>query len=177
MSVKSFIPEITSAQVDEAYTKDGVVVATLTPDYDGEAKSGNAVTIVGAALPTVQDYAANGRRFEADEIEATTVKILIDQEKIVPVRVDNIDKRQAAGSLDAFTNGAGKALAKDAEQYVIGKLVAEGTSVNVIGSAPVRSTGTAGRRPQAHAAAGRRRGPGRGPLPGHQLPVQGPPDR
>lgn len=130
MSVAAFIPEITSAAVDQAFINEVVVIPSLTPDYEGEAKSGNAVTIVGAELPTVQDYAANGRRFTAEEIATTTVKVLIDQENVVPQRVDNIDRRQAAGSLDQFTNLQGKALARHAERYVIRQLVAGGTAVN-----------------------------------------------
>lgn len=130
MSVVSYIPEITRAAVDVAFSNDTTVIATLTPDYEGEAKSGNAVTINGADLPTVQDYAANGRRFTADEIATTVVKVLIDQESIVPQRVDNIDRRQAAGSLDQFTNLQGKALARHAERYVIQKMINEGTAVN-----------------------------------------------
>lgn len=137
MSVANFIPEITAAQVEEAYEKDGVVRPTLTPSYDGEAKTGNAVAIINAALPTVSDYAAAGRRFTPEELASTVVRILIDQEKSTAQRVDNIDRRQAAGSLDPFTAGQGKALAKDAEAYLIAKLIEEGTSINVVGSAPV----------------------------------------
>jgi hypothetical protein len=140
MSVANFVPEITAAKVEEAYLKEGVVIATLTPSYDGEAKSGNAVNIVNAELPTVEDYAAAGRRFTPEELASTTVKILIDQEKSVAQRIDNIDKRQAAGPLDPFTNGQGKALAKDAERHVIATLLAEGTAVNITGATPITVT-------------------------------------
>lgn len=127
MSVNNFIGPVASAAVQVTFTADTVIIPTFTSDHEGDIKSGNAVIVVGADLPTVQDYADQGRRFTAEEIQATVVKLLIDQEKVVPQRVDNVDRRQAAGSLDAFTTSAGKALARDAERYVIASMLADGT--------------------------------------------------
>ncbi|MDJ0338260.1 hypothetical protein [Cryobacterium sp. PH31-O1] len=127
MSVANFIPEITRAEVQVAYDREKVVIATFTAIPDGEIKTGNAVKIFNAGLPTVQDYAAQGRSFTSEEIEATEVTVLIDQEKATSQKVDDIDRRQAAGSLTQFTDQQGVALARDAERFAIATLLAGGT--------------------------------------------------
>lgn len=130
MSVNKFIGQTVSAAVQVTFSNDVKIAPTLIAKYEGEIASGNAVTVVGADLPTVQDYAAQGRRFTAEEIAATDVKLLIDREKIVANRVDDIDRRQAAGSLDPFTDGAGKALARDAERDILAEMITNGTEVS-----------------------------------------------
>lgn len=139
MSVENFIPEVTQAEIQVAYDREKVVIATFTPVPEGDIRVGNAVKIVGAELPTVQDYKANGRRFDADEVILTDVTVLIDQEKIVPTRIDNIDERQVAGTLSKYTDLQGPSLAKDAEQYAVRTLIEGATQ----GSTTAVTTGTA----------------------------------
>lgn len=127
MSVEAFIPEVTRAEVEVAYHRNAVVAPTLSTVPEGEIRVGNAVTIIGADLPEVQDYRAQGRTYEAHELEARDVRLLIDQEKVVAQLVDDIDARQAAGSLTQFTDLQGAALARDTERYLISTMVAGAT--------------------------------------------------
>lgn len=130
MSFENFIPEITSADVEIAFTEATVVIPTLNSSHEGEVKSGNAVKIVGSSQPTITDYKANGRKHDTKELNPDAVTLLIDQEKSFSFLVDDIDEAQAAGSLEPYTEEHGEALAEDAEAYVIGKMLAEATDVN-----------------------------------------------
>lgn len=127
MSVENFIPELTRAEVQVAFHRGQVVIPTLTPIPDGEIRTGNAVKIIGASLPEVVDYKAAGRRIEGAEISGDDVTVLIDQEKAVAERVDDVDERQAAGSLSQFTDLHGAALARDADRAAIAALISGGT--------------------------------------------------
>jgi hypothetical protein len=138
MSIENFIPEVTSADLETAYQAAQVVIPTLNRDHEGEAKKGNAVKIVGAATPTIVDYAAAGRKIDAEALADTEVTVLIDQEKAFAFKVDDIDAVQAAGSLDPYTTAAGGALAEEAEEFAVAMLLEGGTSINVVGSAPVK---------------------------------------
>lgn len=137
MSFSSFIPEITSADLEIAYSAAQVVIPTLNRDHEGTVKVGNAVKIVGSSNPTITDYKANGREHDTKTLNPDAVTLLIDQERAYSFLVDDIDEVQAAGSLEPYTVEHGEALAEDAEAYVIAKMIAEGTSINIIGSAPV----------------------------------------
>lgn len=138
MSTVNFIPEIVSAQVETAYMSAQIVIPTLNSDHEGEAKSGNAIRIVGSSNPTIVDYKAAGRKFTSENLNPDKVTLLIDQEKGFSFLVDDVDAAQAAGSLEPYTREHGEKLAEDAEKHAIAKLVAEGTSINVVGSAPVK---------------------------------------
>lgn len=127
MSVENFIPEVTRAEVQVAFTRGQVVIPTLSPIPDGEIKTGNAVKIIGATLPTVIDYKAAGRRIEGAEVGGNDVTVLIDQEEAVAERVDDVDERQAAGTLSQFTNLQGASLARAADAKAIAALIDEGT--------------------------------------------------
>lgn len=138
MSIANFIPEATAADLELAYTAAQVVIPTLNRDHEGDAKKGNSVKVVGAVTPTIVDYAAAGRVISAEALASTEVDVLIDQEKAFSFKVDDIDAVQAAGSLDPYTTAAGLGLAEEAEEFVIAMLLAGGTSINVVGSAPVK---------------------------------------
>jgi hypothetical protein len=138
MSTVNFIPEIVSAQVETAYAAAQIVIPTLNHDHEGEAKSGNAVRIVGSSNPTIVDYKAAGRKFTSENLNPDKVTLLIDQEKGYSFLVDDVDAAQAAGSLEPYTREHGEKLAEDAETHAIADLVANGTSINVVGSAPVK---------------------------------------
>lgn len=138
MSIVNFIPEVTSADLQLALQAAQVVIPTFNRDHEGEAKKGNSVKVVGAVTPTIVDYKAAGRTISAEALADTEVEVLIDQEKAFAFKVDDIDEVQAAGSLDPYTTAAGGALAEEAEEFAIAMLLEEGTSINVVGSAPVK---------------------------------------
>lgn len=127
MAVTNFIPQIWSASILEAYQASRIVLPTVNTDYEGDAKVGNQVKITGFNTPSIIDYAAASRTVTAEALTDSTQSLLINQEKAFSFFVDDIDRAQSAGNLDSVTRDAGRALAEDAESYVIGLLKA-GTS-------------------------------------------------
>ena len=125
MAIDNFIPEIWAAAVNESFSASKIVTNTLTTTYAGEARRGNVVHITGAVTPTISSY--NGT-IAAESLSDTTVELLIDQAKAFSFLVDDVNKVQAAGSFDAWSRSAGKALAETAEAYVISQMLDGGTN-------------------------------------------------
>jgi hypothetical protein len=128
MATDNFIPELWSAGVQTAYFANQIVVPTLNADYDGLASKGNTVHIINAVTPTTIDYKAAGRLIAPSALADTSVDLLIDQERAWALDMDDVDKVQAAGSFTAWTEGAGRSTAEDAEAYAIAQLLAGATN-------------------------------------------------
>lgn len=122
MAINNFIPELWSAGVTTSFFANQIVIPTLNTQYSGIASRGNTVHIINATTPTVVDYAAAGRTIAAEALADSEVLLLINQEKAFSVNVDDVDAVQAAGSFTAWTDAAGKALAEDAEDYVLDQM-------------------------------------------------------
>lgn len=127
MAITNFIPTIWSAAILENFKAAQAIIPTMNRQYEGEVASGNVVKITGITTPTVQDY-ANGRTLTIDALSDSTQSLSINQEKAISFKVDDVDRVQAAGSFEPVTADAGRALAEDAEAYVIAQLKANGTS-------------------------------------------------
>jgi hypothetical protein len=130
MAIDQFIPEIWSAGVTQSFISSQVVIPTLNTLYQGDASRGNQVHIINATTPTIVDYAAASRSITAEALADTEVNLLLNQEKAFSVFVDDIDKVQAAGTFNAWTDAAGKALAEDAETYLLAQMIAGATNGN-----------------------------------------------
>src|SRR5690606_29174866 len=126
----NFIPQIWSAALLTRFAANEVVLPTVNRSYEGEARNGNRVNITSITTPTVQDYKASGRTITPEALSDTQVPLLIDQEKAIAFKVDDVDRVQAAGSFEAVTADAARALVEDAESYVLGKMMSEGTDDN-----------------------------------------------
>jgi hypothetical protein len=138
MTINNFIPEIWSAGATQSFIANQIVIPTLNTQYAGDATRGNTVHIINATTPTIVDYAAAGRSITAESLSDTEVLLLLDQEKAFSVKLDDIDSEQAAGTFNAWTDSAGRALAEDAETYVIAQMLAGATDGNA-GSATVNT--------------------------------------
>jgi len=134
MAFTKFIPTLWTSSVELQWTAQTVFANLVNRDYEGIATRGNKVTIAGVVSPTVKDYKAAGRTTSADAISDTGVDLLIDQEKIVDFYIDDIDRTQVNGSLDAYTLASAEALALDTDSFLAELAVAEGTALS--GSAP-----------------------------------------
>ncbi|MFE9381782.1 hypothetical protein ACFYMO_00875 [Streptomyces sp. NPDC007025] len=123
MAVTSFIPEIWNAQLLTDFREQAVAAALTNREYEGNASSGNVVKINTAVAVQVKDYKANSRTTSADSVSTTSQDLLIDQEKNFDFYVDDIDKAQAAGSMDAFTRSAGEGMAEDSDKFILSTAV------------------------------------------------------
>ncbi|WP_043737671.1 P22 phage major capsid protein family protein [Nocardia asiatica] len=134
MAFEHFIPELWSAQLLDRWTQMAVFPQLVNREYEGLATKGNTVHITGVVAPQVKDYKAAGRTTSADEISDTGVDLLIDQEKSFDFYVDDIDRVQVAGSLEAYTEAAGDSLVEDSDRFIADMLVELGTELT--GAAP-----------------------------------------
>lgn len=130
MAITNFIPELWSAQLLDRWLQMAVFPQLVNREYEGLATKGNTVHITGVVAPTVKDYKAANRTTSADEISDTQIDLLIDQEKSFDFFVDDIDKVQAAGSLEAYTTAAGDSLVEDSDKFLANMLVDHGTALS-----------------------------------------------
>ncbi|WP_432118478.1 hypothetical protein [Streptomyces sp. bgisy032] len=144
MAITSFIPEVWNAQLLTDFREQAIAAALTNREYEGNATAGNVVKVNSATAVAVKDYKAAGRTTSADSVSTTSQDLLIDQEKNFDFYVDDIDRAQAAGSMDAFTRSAGEGLAEDADKFILATAVTgagtalpsanltPGTALNVI---------------------------------------------
>lgn len=133
MAITNFIPEIWNAQMQLDFTEAAVAVGLTNRQYEGDLRSGNKVKITTAVPVTVKNY-KNGsgvRTTSPDAVSSTQVELPVDQEKVFDFLVDDVDRRQAAGSLEAFTQSAGQGLAEDADKFILSTAATQAGSTTV----------------------------------------------
>ena len=136
MAIDNFIPEIWSAAVETEYISEQIVIPTVAGKYSGDVVKGNTVQITGAVTPTITDYSAT-RSITAEALADDGQSLLIDKEDAWSIILDDIDKVQSAGDLQAWASSAGRALAETAEQDVIDVIKAGSWTVNILGDSPL----------------------------------------
>lgn len=119
MALTNFIPAIWNSQMLLDFREAAVAANLVNRDYEGDAKAGNKVTVNSATAVAVKDYKANSRQTTPDAVASTKVDLLIDQEKNFDFLVDDIDRAQAAGSLEGYTVSAGQGMAEDADKFLL----------------------------------------------------------
>lgn len=128
MAITSFIPKLWAARLLQAYNRKLVFGALVNRNYEGEIrKQGDTVHINTLNDITVKDYTPNTEIEAPEQLDTEDQTLVIDHGKYYNFYVDDVDKVQAAGDLmtTAMTNAADR-LAEDAENYIIGKVLAEG---------------------------------------------------
>jgi hypothetical protein len=130
MAIDNFIPEVWAAGVTQSFIANQVVIPTLDNAFTGDVTRGNKVHIINATTPTIVDYAGAGRTITAEALNDTEVLLDIDQEKAFSVNVDDVDRVQASSEFAPWVDSAGRALAEDAETYLLDLMVTEATTAN-----------------------------------------------
>lgn len=137
MSVNNFKPEVWSKVLIGSLPMKTVFAGPMivNREYEGEiAEAGDTVHITSIADPNVSDYQINTDITYQDPEDAGQ-SFPIQQAKYWAVRIDDVDKRQAAGQIAPFMeNKAAYSISVAIDQYVASKYtgVAPG---NVLGSA------------------------------------------
>jgi len=136
MSFTNFIPQIWSKVILAALQKKLVYGSPMVVnnDYEGEISGpGNTVHITQFGDPTISDYTPGGT-ITYQQLSDAGLTLLIDQAKTFSFVIDDIDRRQAAGDMQAYLEGrAAYKLADTADQYIAGKYTGA-ASGNVLGS-------------------------------------------
>jgi hypothetical protein len=141
LTVNNFIPEVWSKVILAALQKSLVYGSPMVvnSDYDGEiAGPGDAVHITQFGDPTIGTY-TKGQDITYQEIVDAGETLYINQAKYFAFSVDDVDRRQAAGDMQAYLEGrAAYQMANTADSFIAG-LYTGSASANVLGStgAPV----------------------------------------
>lgn len=126
MAITNYKPTIWHAGLLENFHQNTFVIGTVNRQYEGDiVNGGEAVKITGFTQPTIKTYAGTITR---EAMTDSTQSLLIDQKKYYAFLVDDVDKVQAAGSFDEVLRDVGAGLADDAEDYVLGQMLANGTA-------------------------------------------------
>lgn len=129
MAIDQFIPEVWSAGVTTEFIANQVVIPTLGTAFTGDVTAGSTVHIINATTPTISDYSAT-RTINPEALADTEVQLTIDQEKAFSVNVDDVDRVQASSEFGPWVASAGRALAEDAENYLLDQMLAGATNSN-----------------------------------------------
>ncbi|MDR4533218.1 P22 phage major capsid protein family protein [Glutamicibacter sp. PS] len=136
------IPEVWSAKILQQFQQQAIFAALANKEYEGEAKVGNVVHVVGINPIVIKDYKAAGRTTAADNVTDTGIDLPIDNEKSFDFKVDDIDEAQAKPKLlNAFTKSAADGLVQDTDKTLAAILIAQGTAVTP--AAPATDAATA----------------------------------
>lgn len=137
MAITRFKPEIWSAKLLVAWRKELVYAGPgmVNRDYEGEiSQAGDTVRITSISDPTIGTYVPNVTTVTPEELTDAQRTMVIDQAKYFAFKVDDVDKRQAAGNVmpEAMSRAAYK-LADQVDQYIAG-LYTGIQAANVLGS-------------------------------------------
>ncbi|MFW7414753.1 P22 phage major capsid protein family protein [Demequina sp. SO4-18] len=136
MAVTNFIPEIWNASILAEFQQSAVAAALTNSDYTGDATKGNTVKVTTRVPVEIKDYKTGvvmddqatpqpiPRTTAPDTVSTTQVDLLIDQEKSFDFLIDDIDRAQAAGSLETFSQSAASGLVEDADKFILAQLYA-----------------------------------------------------
>lgn len=123
MSVLNFKPEAWSRVILAAEKKSLVFggPGICNDDYEGEISGpGTTVHITQFGDPEVSDYAPN-ESISYQELDDAGQELLIDQRKYFAFTIDDVDKRQAAGDMQAYLEDrASYKLADTADTFIAG---------------------------------------------------------
>ena len=143
MAFSDFIPEIWNAQLLMDFRERATAAALANRTYQGDASVGNKVKITTIVDVAIKDYAAgaggNARTTEPDAVDVGQQELDIDQEKNFDFLIDDIDRAQAAGSLETYTESAGIGLAEDSDLFLLSVAHTGADSANALdgsGDAP-----------------------------------------
>lgn len=134
ISVTQFKPEMWSRVILAAEKKALVFggPGVVNDDYEGEISGpGTTVHITQFGDPVISDYAPN-QTIVYQELDDAGTELLIDQRKYFGFTIDDVDKRQAAGDMQAYLEDrAAYKLADTADQFVAGLYTGVG-SANIL---------------------------------------------
>lgn len=128
MAYSNFKPTIWSKYIQHELEKKAILVDSCWRQFEGEAKKGSTVKILGVGTPSIGNY--EGTTIGTPEtVSDSSVLMPIDQAKYFNFMVDDVDKAQSVpGLMEALMMEATRALALAADTYVASKAVDAGNS-------------------------------------------------
>ncbi len=132
MAYSEFKRTIWSKHIQTELAQGCVLAEDCDYKFEGEAKRGNKVKILGVLRPTIGTYTGETIEAPQKDLEGATQYLNIDQADYFNFAVDDVDEAQSVeGLMPALMSESAKALAETCEKY-IGSLAAgeEATQVS-----------------------------------------------
>lgn len=121
MSYANFKPTIWSHFIQTELEKKCKLVDDCNRQFEGEARLGCRVKILGAAAPDVFDYDASVGMSDPQTVDGTSVFLDIDQAKAFNFMVDDLDRLQSTPELmPVMLEEAGRKMAAARDSFVAG---------------------------------------------------------
>lgn len=95
MAVTNFVPDIWSARILVALSRNAVGAGICNRDYEGDVtRSGDSVKITNFVDPTIGSYTPHSD-ITIEDVDDATQSLLIDQKKYFAFEVDDVEKAQS----------------------------------------------------------------------------------
>lgn len=123
MAYENFIPTVWAEAINRELEKALVYAEGCNRQYDGEVKAmGDTVRILGVGRPTITTTTDKAITLSAPEsVEDSSVTLAVRQISYFNYKVDDIDKRQAVGSvMEALNKEATYGLADEMDKHIAG---------------------------------------------------------
>jgi len=137
MAIIRFRPEIWSAMLLVALRKALIYAGPtiVNRDYEGEiTEAGDTVRITSVSRPTVGTYVPNQTNIVPEELTDAQRTMVVDQAKYFAFKVDDVDARQARGTvMTQAMSEAAYAVSDVVDQYVA-SFYTGAAAANVLGS-------------------------------------------
>jgi len=111
MSYANFKQTFWSKHIQHELEKKAILAEFTNRTFQGEAKQGNKVKILGVGTPSIGNY-TGASIGDPETVEDSSVMLLIDKAKYFNFMVDDVDKAQSVpGLMEALMTEATKAMA------------------------------------------------------------------
>ena len=126
MSYKNFMATIWSEHILHDLGKFTVFKDTCDYQFEGEAKRGESVKILGVGRPTIRKYIPNQDIAGPERPTDSSVFLTIDQYDYFNYGVDDVDKAQSKkGVMEALATETTRSLAEELDKFIATKCAKE----------------------------------------------------
>lgn len=134
MAYANFKPTIWSEHIQRTLERKCLFWDAVNHEFEGEAKHGAEVKILGVTRPTIGTY-TGADIGEPEDIADSSLLLKIDQARFFNFGVDDVDKAQSLpGLMDALMDESAAAMAQTRDEY-IAKVAATGAKEGYISDA------------------------------------------
>lgn len=118
MAYENFKPTIWSKFIQHELEKKAILLDSCWRQFDGEVQHTKSVKILGVGKPTIGDY-TGASIGDPENVQDTSVTMLIDQAKYFNFHVDDVDKAQSIkGLMEALMKEATLAMALEVDSFI-----------------------------------------------------------
>lgn len=130
MSYQNFKPTFWSKHIQTELERLCTLADWCNTQFEGEAKKGEKVKILGLSSPTIGDYEPGTAINAPEAVSDTSLYLEINNAKYFNVSIDDVDKAQAInGIMEKNLENAAREFANIRDKYV-GSLAAEAENIN-----------------------------------------------